>query len=387
MSLMSAFWTLILDNPSLIAPEEPAASGKKPSKANKEMDAGEFHVGEGSVPSLPNQSGEEMIQELLQTMHRHVGKYWLNCYKGIDGFADAMSLDAAEEAEPKYLSAAFKSVCKSTLDLAFEKAAEQYGGHWGKAISFAKSVGEAWVEECERAGKAAGEANAATFISTIKNSIDKPQREMEAAIDSAEGSIIQEYQRLAADDVRLGITPEVGLIVGSAAVLIDGLKAGIDAFNSSIPSAASFQQQFTTAYADSPGSTPAGRLQGKLYFEISLYKYNDDWSIVADGTSTEWTLVTANNPEKTASSLLASQNGALDVCKIKLPKTVNIKVEEEIEWAFNKYYTGAISFDSSPSSYENGGVVTDLAMIAEAWNLSMTRNKVMGTKKLKGTNE
>jgi hypothetical protein len=296
-------------------------------------------------------------------------------------FSNRMSFAADEEAEVKLISTAIKAVGKVVLDEVLEKAGKFAGGYWGDIIKGVKAVGEAWVEECERAEKAAGQADAVRYINSLIAGIDTQRRAMRDAVAQGEAELIQQFRGFAAEDA---VATEDGRIVGAAAGLIKTVKAGVEAFKNGIPSATVFQQKFTTAYAYTPGWTDEVRPTGTLHYEISLYKNGDEWSV--EDASSQWRLVTKQaNPERVAASLLESLGGR-PVWEVDLEKSVKITVEEEIDWAFNKYYKGVISFKKSPGHYENGGVVTDLAMTEEAWNLALTRSRVLETAGLTGSN-
>jgi hypothetical protein len=141
---------------------------------------------------------------------------------------------------------------------------------------------------------------------------------MRTAVENGKRPLIDEYLRLAKSDNLKGKATADGRIIGDAAKIVKEVQAGVEAFHKALPTAAYFQQQFTRAFADTPGMTDlvshGGREAGKLYFEIHVYLEVSDgvenWSIESDGTSSAWKLVTLQeHPDRVAESLLESLGG------------------------------------------------------------------------------
>ena len=128
---------------------------------------------------------------------------------------------------------------------------------------------------------------------------------------------------------------------------------------------------------------------GKLYFDIHLYLEIDGgkrkWSIDESGTSSAWKLVTKRqHADRVAESLLLSLDGGKP-WQIDLDKKVKMTIETE-EFGPNPYKDCWIFFSDSPDKYRFGGL-TDTNLAEEAWNLPITRSRVLNTMKLIGGND
>jgi hypothetical protein len=344
---------------------------------------------------LPGDSGgEQMIKDQLTLFQTYIGDYWSNYGDGIQKFTNRMNFSSEEEAEPKYLDAVFTAVCKKALDIALDKVGKKMGGPWGEIIGLVKAAAEAYVTETERAAKAAGEVKIVQFINGLIDGISKGREGMRAAVEKGKRPMIEEYQKLAkADNLKGKVTPD-GRIIGEAARIVQAVQKDVEEFKKALPAAAYFQQQFTRAFADTPGRTDlvshGGREAGKLYFQLHLYLEVKDgkrnWSVDEDGTSPAWKLVTLSpNPERVAASLLESLGGGAKPWQIELGKKVMLRVEVE-EFGPNAYHDGWVFFTDSPDQYEIGAF-TNPKLAAEAWGLSIARSRVLNTAKLVGSNK
>jgi hypothetical protein len=344
---------------------------------------------------LPGDTGEQMIKDQLGKMQTYISDYWSNYANGITKFTNKMSFASEAEAEAKYLQVTFTAVAKAALDYAIDEAGEKLGGPWGEILSAAKDVAEAWMAESERAGAAAGEVKVVKYINDLIDGIAKQRDGMRAVVEKGTRPLIEEYQRLAKSDNLKGKATPDGRVIGEAANIVKGVQAGVEAFRKATPSAGEFQQRFTRAFADTPGLTDyishGGREARKLYFAVSLYMETDSsgkhkWSV--EDIDSAWTLATKQeHPDRVAESLMeTAPNG--EPWRIDLEKKVKISVEVEKDWALNSYPEGWIVFTKSPDKYEVRALVVDAGLskfMKEAWDY--VRPKVLGVKKLVGTNE
>lgn len=336
--------------------------GKGAPPAGRAAQTIDFEPEEIVVPvsrGLPGDTGEQQIKDLLQGLRDDVQDYWAIYSRGLESFQTSMSFSSSEEAEPKYLQATLKAVGKKALDLALDEAGKKLGGPWGVIIGTAKDVVEAWVSESERVAAAEGQVKIRDYIISVRNGIGAQQKAMTAAIDNGRPAMIEEYRRLAKSDLGQGKASADGVVVGEAAGLINALRAATKAFKSKIPSESYFQQQFTRAFADTPGRSDlvshGGVPTGVIYFGISVYvdptgdAAHPKWEIKSRDSS--WKLVTkAPNPDRVADSLLMSLEGKKP-WNVDLEKRVKLTVEVEESFS-NSYQEGWIVFRGGPDQYE-----------------------------------
>jgi hypothetical protein len=333
---------------------------------------------------LKNQSGELMIDRSIQDLYGHINDYWDNCELGVHKFTTLMSFAPDQEAELDPVGSAAKIVIKRTFDTVVEASAGLLGP-MSFLVTGAKEIAEQWADDLAQAAKLAGQANLAQYISDLYGGIARQRELMQAELLRGKQRIIDKYREFQSE------VPEDALetdtrVIGAAAGIINALRAGVAAFEKATPSPEAFQAQFSTAYANTLGWTKDGRATGRLHFHISLYKNGAQWTILEGQTSTDWVLVTKQlDPERVAANLLASLEGR-EVWTIGLEKTVTIKVIEEV-WGANDRHHGSISFTKSLMHYENGGDVTSLGIIEEAWLRDETQDLIRGIKTLKGSNE
>jgi hypothetical protein len=272
------------------------------------------------------------------------------------------------------------------LDAAGDALGEVVPGA-GLIIKTAKGIAEVWQAESERAAGAGGQVQVKTYIAGLLKGIKPKRDEMRKAVKDATGPLLKEFKRLAETDNFKGKASDEGVIVDDAAGVVKALQKAVAAFKANSRNAAYFQQQFTRAFADTPGWTEdyvsrGGRPTGKLYFEIYLNLETEvgtnAWSIDSDGTSAAWKLVTLQeHPDRVAESLLDSLGGA-KTWQIDLEKIVVIKVDIQ---------EGRISFRNSPDRYELNPHTLDPKLLEEAWKQPRIRSRVLDTAKLVGSNK
>ena len=419
MSEMRNFWTNVVGKPADAAasgkapetavpatkrrPEEPpdAAASKASSvpatkrrpeghQAETTIDLGEIKIEGREAKGLAGDTGQQMIKDQLADLQTYIGDYWDNYRDGIQKFTNKMSFASEEEAKAQHLNATISAFGKKALDSALEAAGGKLGGPWGAIIDNAKTAVEAWSAETDRAASAAGEVKAAKFINDLIEGIGTGRNGMRAAVKDGTAKLIDDYVRLSKVDESNNLagkaTPD-GRIVGAAAEVVSAVKAGVAAFHKAIPSAGTFQQQFTRAFAATPEITDDRRMAGQLYFKAQLYVEEKDgkreWSIVKSDTS--WMLVTTqDHPDRVAESLLESLGGGKP-WQIDLPKNVLIRVEKEVLLA-NEFLDCSVAFDSSPDDvkYVGVGAITHKDLAEEAWNT--IRDTALSTTGLKGSN-
>lgn len=334
----------------------------KPQAARRSTETIEFEAEEIVVPvskGLPGDTGEQQIKDLLQGLRDDVQDYWAIYGRGLESFQTSMSFSSSEEAEPKYLQAALKSVGKKALDMALDEAGKKLGGPWGTVISTAKGVVEAWVAESERVAAAQGQVKIRDYIIAVRNGIGAQQKAMTAVIEAGRQPLIEEYRRLAQGDAAKGKASADGVVVGQAAGLVNALRDAARAFKAKLPTESYFQQQFSRSFADTPGRSDyvshGGVPTGKIYFGLSVYvdptedAAHPTWKL--EGKDSAWKLVTkAPNPDRVAESLQISLEGKKP-WTVELEKMVKLTVEVEESFT-NSYQEGWIVFTKSPDQYE-----------------------------------
>jgi hypothetical protein len=377
-----------------VAPTK-APAGKSPAKARgKPVTVIEMEEEEIIVPvsqgGTPGDSGEQQIDKLIQGMRDDVQDYWANYTRGLDSFESSMSFASEDEAEPKHLQVALKTVAKKAFDLAIDAAGKELGGPWGKVIGVVKSVAEEWAKESERAAAAAGQVKIRDYIISIRNGVSAQQTKMTNALEEGKAPMIAEYRRLATGDASRGKASADGVLVGEAAGLVNGLRKAARAFRAKIPSEGQFQQLFTRNFADTPGRSnyisQGGVPTGKLYFGLSVYvdptenEKNPTWKL--EGKDEAWKLVTkAPKPDRVADSLKMTLGGKKP-WEIDLEKMVKIRVEIEESYA-NSYQDGWIVFTGSPDQYEVRSNYSP-KWFELAWKNSTVRSAALNNVNLKG---
>jgi hypothetical protein len=345
-----------------------ALAGAKPApprpggKAKANVTEYEFEAEEIVVPvatgGTEGDTGPQQIDKLIQGMRDDIQDYWTNYLAGLSSFETSMNFSSEEEAEAKYLKAALKVVAKKAFDLAFDAAISKLGP-WGKAVSTAKDVATAFMDEEERAAAAAGGVKIRDYIISIRNNVSRHRSNMLAALDGGKSTLQAEYKTLSAGDLSQGKVTEGGALVGESAGLVNALRDAAKAFHAKIPNESQFQQLFTRNFADTPGRSDyvshGGVPTGKIYFGLSIYidpTENEDrptWK--HEGNDGTWKLVTkAPKPDRVADSLKMSLEGKKP-WEADLEKMVKIRIELEEPWT-NTYMTGWIVFRSSPDTYE-----------------------------------
>ena len=366
MSLLKALNLKPVAKTAKTAPPRRAASSAasaKAAKAGKPVTVIDMEPEEIIVPvsqeGTPGDTGEQQIDKLIQGMRDDVQDYWANYTRGLDSFESSMQFASEDEAEPKHLQVALKTVAKKAFDLAIDAAGKELGGPWGKVIGVVKSVAEEWAKESERAAAAAGQVKIRDYIISIRNGVSAQQTKMTNALAEGKRPMIDEYRRLAADDASKGKASADGVLVGEAAGLVNGLRKAALAFRKKIPSEGQFQQLFSRVFADTPGRSnyisQGGVPTGKLYFGLSVYvdptenEKNPTWKL--EGKDEAWKLVTkAPKPDRVADSLKMTLGGKKP-WEIELEKMVKIRVEIEESFT-NSYQDGWIVFTGSPDQYE-----------------------------------
>lgn len=366
MSLLKALNLKPVAKTAKTASATPAASNGASAKARKggkpvtfiDMEPEEIVV-PVSQDGTPGDTGEQQIDKLIQGMRDDVQDYWANYTRGLDSFESSMQFASEDEAEPKHLQVALKTVAKKAFDLAIDAAGKELGGPWGKVIGVVKSVAEEWAKESERAAAAGGQVKIRDYIISIRNGVSAQQAKMTNALQDGKRPMIDEYRRLATADASKGKATADGVLIGEAAGLVNGLRKAAQAFRRKIPSEGQFQQLFTRVFADTPGRSnyisQGGVPTGKLYFGLSVYvdptqnEKNPTWKV--EGKDEAWKLVTqAPKPDRVADSLKMTLGGRKP-WEIELQKMVKIRVEIE-ESLLNSYQDGWIVFTGSPDQYE-----------------------------------
>ena len=334
-------------------------------------------------------TGPQQIDKLIQAVRDDIQDYWTNYLAGLSSFETSMNFSSEEEAEAKYLKAALKVVAKKAFDLAFDAAISKLGP-WGKAVSTAKDVATAFMDEEERAAAAGGGVKIRDYIISIRNNVSKHRGNMLAALDTGKATLQDEYKKLAAGDLSKGKVTEGGALVGDSAGIVNALRAAAKAFHAKIPSESQFQQLFTRNFADTPGRSDyishGGVPTGKIYFGMSIYidptedPKSPTWK--HEGNDDAWKLVTkAPKPDRVADSLKMSLEGKKP-WEADLEKMVKIRIELEESWS-NTYMDGWIVFRSSPDAYEvrsNYG----LQWFEWAWKKPQIRKIALNNAKLTG---
>lgn len=353
----------------------------------------EFEPEEITVPvakdGTEGDTGPQQIDKLIQAMRDDIQDYWTNYLAGLSSFETSMNFSSEEEAEAKYLKTALKVVAKKAFDLAFDAAISKLGP-WGKAVSTAKDVATAFMDEEERAAAAAGGVKIRDYIISIRNNVSKHRSNMLAALDTGKATLQEEYKKLAAGDLSKGKVTEGGALVGDSAGIVNALSAAAKAFHAKIPNESQFQQLFTRNFADTPGRSDyisqGGVPTGKIYFGMSIYidptedPKSPTWK--HEGNDDAWKLVTkAPKPDRVADSLKMSLEGKKP-WEADLEKMVKIRIELEEPWT-NTYMDGWIVFRSSPDTYEvrsNYG----LKWFEWAWKNPQIRKIALNNAKLTG---
>jgi hypothetical protein len=328
-----------------------------------------------------------IIETLLSDWADSAEDYWMMYRDGIMSFMKDMLLAADEEAEPQAVIAALTAVGKDAFDAGFDAACVALGPS-GAILKSARSVYDAWAADAESKAKAKGEVALREYLDTLISGIGPQEEKMENEINNAKSQFTKRYDELAKFDAEEGVakpTPD-GRVFGRGAKFIKEIEAAIAAFEKATPSANAFKQRFARAFAFTPDAptdkVAPGDRAGKLHFRISLFNHNyKKWNLWHAAES--WLLITKQaNAPRVAQSLLNSL-GEPEPWKIELEKVVEITVvrcneNDDME----EQETGWVCFGNDPDSCSYEGAGAGAAKLA--WQQQITRDTVLGNKKLDG---
>lgn len=291
--------------------------------AEETIEVERAEIGQGSTP-------QQFIDFQLGRLRDAIGLYWSNYRDGLQNFETTMALAADQEQETSYLSTTFKTVGKFLLDEAIDAVGE-VSGPVGKALSLAKDLAEAWVEERDRAEGAGGEVQIRSYIVDLRTGIGQLQGRMQTEVNNQREGALQEFgwsSRAPSEggDTLIGESAVTGL----GATFLNGLRHRVDLFEHAIPDTARFQQKFAENFAGPHSRSGAWEGTGGLYISMDVTREQAGIAIltqIQDIDST-WELVsTAPNPGRIAQNLQDSLRAqGKKPYESTLPKMIHLRL-------------------------------------------------------------
>lgn len=345
------------------------------------------------------------IDNQLNMLRNHIQNMWSDYDGALNMFSEYMNNQHSTQAvEPQYLDVALKAAAKYAFDAsigALTEAAKNVAPGLGHAVAGLVEVGKAVWGEMERAEAAGNAVLIRDYITDLQGKVGESRDQMMQRVDDARQPTLNEYDSLTRGEQEEGGTggqaSDQGVIVGAGADYIRTVREAVSAFNSRRPNRGAFLQDIVERFS-LQGKSWAGLyadLGNYIHLYIDVYKEGNSWTI--SDIDNKWKLVTTMpNPAQLADAMsqaLKLQGVWLEGTKIQ--KMVHIRVENEIDWAINDYYSGVLVWTDDPTSYENRAVDIhkddatgwkDSDFISYAWD-NLAKDRALAIKTLQGSND
>jgi hypothetical protein len=338
------------------------------------------------VIQVDSSTAEQEVEAAINTLGRWMLPFATSYLGGLDNFETNMHFASDQEAKPRYFDVTLKEVGKLLVEEGIKRIAE-HAPVLGEVVSVTKALVTAWYEEGERASKAAGERRIAEYVVDSRNRVNALVRSLTQSIDSARPKLLADFRAAVARSIAGQGTNRV--LTGDAAVFMQQLKKAVEAFKASVPTPERIQQLVTERFIGPQKRTGyvshGARIGAILYLSVSVYhdrSASKPWKVKDVGES--WEIPTRSpHPDRLATSLKSAMLAqGKEVWRCNLPKSVNLRIEEEVP-GLNEYRDGAVLFNDDPGTFSVESWYGK-PQFQGAWNVSEIRAATLKVNDLSG---